>query len=159
MFNDRKAPRFNQRKFRKNIVSEDLWKRWKLETGYNVSFSDFKNIWNNIAISFIQNVLEERDGVKLGAGMGEIYIGFIPSLKSKIVDPKTSEEYKKEIKYENWDTSGKVGKIIYATRGRKYIYKTAGWWAFKASRIFKQATSKSLRTHPNRYKNSIEKRK
>lgn len=158
MFNNRTAPRFNARKFRKNIISEELYIKWKEQTGLELSFQEFKNIWNLIGDAITDGVTEERDGVALGASTGDLYIGYVPT-KKRPIDYKVSLQYEKAIKHENWNSSNKVGKIIYGTHDRKYIYRLSAWWAFKASRLFKNKVSAALTAYPQRYKNTIEKRK
>lgn len=158
MFNDLNAPRFNTRKYRHNIISKDLYNRWKDKTGYNITFSQFKKYWNLIGEKYSQKIISERDGVKVGTGLGDIYIGLIKNPKKEPIDKKLSVEYGKKIKYENWETRGQLGKIIYGTRGRKYIYRLHGYWMFSACRNLKRSASAALRTNSSKYKNSIEKR-
>lgn len=158
MFNDLKAPRFNPRKYRKNIVSEELYNKWKAKSEIDLSFSQFKAYWNMIAEKHVQKIIEERDGIKLGTGLGDIYIGLISKPKKEPIDNVLSIKYGKIIKHENWESSGKLGKIIYGTRGRKYIYRLHNYWMFTACRILKRQTSAALKANASRYKNSIEKR-
>lgn len=158
MYNNLKAPRFNARAFRENIVSEELYNQWKEQTGRTESFSEFKEVWEKIADSMVEFVIEERDGIKLAKGMGDIYIGYVPGAQKKFIDYQSTKEYGKTIYHENWNTNGKAGKIIYGTRKRKYLYRLSNWWGFKGCRNFTRAASKALKEFPERYKNSIEKR-
>ena len=158
MFNDLKAPRFNNRKYRQSVVTKDLYIKWKTDNNSNITFKEFKNYWYKIANKYIEKIIEERDGVKVGNGLGEIYVGFVKSTKGASIDYKLSKELNKKIKHENWDSSGKLGKLIYGTRNRKYIYRLHKYWSFVGCRNLKRLVSTSLKTHPERYKNSIEKR-
>lgn len=159
MFNDLKAPRFNPRKYRENILSKELYISWKAKTGRTESFSEFKAVWNKLAETIIETVIEERDGVRLPKGMGDKYLGYVPSTKKEFIDYQASAEHGKPIRHENWNSSGKPGKIIYGTRHRRYVHKLGGWWAFNPCRKFTRLASKAFRDNPERYKNSIEKRK
>jgi len=162
MYNDRKAPRFNPRLYRYNVISKELWKAWKKETGYKLTFSQFKNIWNAIGETITDSVSTSRDGVRLGGGLGDIYAAYVQGRnvenKQKPLDFKLSLEYDKEIRHQNWENSGKVGKIIYGTYKRPYIYKYATWYGFTGHRRFKNKMSKAFRETPSLFKNSIEKR-
>jgi hypothetical protein len=158
LFNDLKGPRFNRRKYRENIVSEELWKAWKETTGRKESFEEFRSVWHKIAEVMVDNIIEERDGIRMANGMGDVYLGYIPNIRKVMVDYKASMEYNKIIKHENWDSNGKVGKIIYGTSGRRYIFRLGGWWGFSACRNFKKRVINAFKTVPERYKNSIEKR-
>jgi len=158
MFNNRKAKRFNTRKYRENIISEELYKKWKEESGFDITFLQFKNYWKLIANEYVQAVLENRDGIRFGAGLGDIYIGYIVGSKIRPVDYVTSSLLNKKIYHDNFDSRGKLAKIIYATNKRPYIYRMHNFWAFTACRNFKNKVKESLRSFPERYKNSIEMR-
>lgn len=159
MFNDLKASRFNSRKYRENIVTEELWKEWKEKTGRTESFKEFRDVWHKIATNIVDNIVEERDGIRLPKGIGDMYLGFLPGSKKQFIDYQESLKYGKHIWHENWDTNQKAGKIIYGTRHRKYLHKLAGWWAFTACRNFKKRAVQAFKDNPTRYKNSIERRK
>lgn len=156
MFNDLSAPRFNTRKYRVNIVCKELYEEWKKKTGRTETFSEFKAIWNLIAEEHINQVIEERDGVKMAKGMGDIYIGYIPRVKKRFVDYKTSMEHNKKIYHENWDSNGKVAKIIHGTYRRKYTYRMNRWFGFNPNRAFKHKVIAALKAFPTRYKNTSE---
>lgn len=158
MFADLNAPRFSKRKYRENIVSKQLHKEWKESTGYDKDFSFFKQVWIKIAEKIAQKVLEERDGVRLGSGIGDLYVGLIPKTKRRPVDYKLSKELGKIVYHENWNTGGKLGKIIYATNGRPYAYKLCKYWWFIAHTTFKDACVLKLRENPENYKASQERK-
>lgn len=158
MFNDLKAPRFNPRKFRVNIVSEELYKSWKNRTGRTESFEEFKKAWEAIADTAIDIVLENPDGIRLPKAAGDIYLGYVPGATREFVDYQASKEYGSKVRHQNWHSNQKPGKIIYGTRNRKYIYRLSNWWSFKGCRVFTRSAAKSLKDNPERYKNSIEKR-
>lgn len=157
MFNDRKAPRFNNRKYRNNILSKELYKKWKSQNEIDISFLEFKQYWKLIADKFREKIVEERDGVKLPVGLGDMYIGYIPN-RPAAINHTLSAQYGKPIKYENWETSGKLAKIIWGTLDRKYIFKMATMWNFTAIRPFKSQVVTALKDNPARYKNTLEKR-
>lgn len=157
-YNDLKAPRFNPRKYRKIFVHQDLHKQWKEKTGRrDVPYSVFRGIWEMIADGIISTVQVERDGVRLDAGLGDLYIGYtILKGDKKAVDYKLSQEHGKTIYHDNWHTNGKTANIVYGTSNRKYIYKKRKIWSFDPSRDFARQVSQSARLYPDRYKNSQE---
>lgn len=156
MFNNRKAKRFNTRKYRENIVSESLYKSWKEKSEYDITFSEFKKYWKLIADEYVDTIINNPDGIRLGASVGDIYVGYIVGAKKRPIDYVTSSLLNKKIYHDNFDSSGKLAKIIYATNKRPYIYKMHRYWAFAACRNFKTLVKNGLRNHPERYKNSIE---
>lgn len=158
MFNDLNAPRFNDRKYRENIVSNDLYKRWKENNKTSkLSFIEFRNICWAINTEITDVITEEPDGVRLPMGMGDIYIGYVPRAL-KAIDYKASREYGKPIYHENWNSSGKLAKIIFGTNTRHYIFKRAWMWGFEACRPFARRVVQCLKDNPQIYKNTIEKR-
>ena len=158
MFNDLNAPRFNPRKYRLNIVSEESWRKWKNETGRKDSLIQFRAIWNAIALKNIHHVIEERDGVKLGNNMGDIYAGYVKTYPRKgDMDYKTSSILGITFNHENWHSNGKKIKIIYGKK-RKYIFKNSFLWGFIPHRNFERRIAAAIRENPENYKNTQEKR-
>ena len=159
MFNDLTAPRFNPRKFRLKIVSKESWIEWKRKTGRKDSWSVFKKTWDLIALKNIQKVIEERDGVKLGSNLGEIYAGYVKVRPRKgDLDYKTSLILGIQFNHENWHSNNKKIKIIYGTYKRKYVYKNSRFWGFIPQRNFDRNISKAVLENPENFKNSQEKR-
>ncbi len=158
MFVDLNAPRFNKRKYRENIVSKELYEEWKESTGYRQDFSFFKQVWAKIAEKIIQKTLEERDGVRLGGSIGDLYVGIIPKTKRRPIDYKLSKELGQIVYHENWNTNGKLGKIIYGTNGRPAMYRLCKYWWFIPNTRFKEHCVQKLRENPERYKHSIERK-
>lgn len=158
MLGDLKAPRFNKRKFRFNVINKDLFNEWKSSTGYKKDFAFFRQVWIKIAEKMIEKVLEERDGIRMGSGLGDIYVGMVPQCKKRAIDYKTSREIGKIVYHENWNTNGKLGKIIYATSDRPYAYRLCRYWGFIPHRLFKRKCVERLRENPENYKNSIERK-
>jgi hypothetical protein len=158
-FNDLTAPRFNPRKYRTIFVHTELYNRWKEKVGRrDCTYGEFRRIWELIAKEIISTVQSERDGVRLDAGLGDLYVGYTQPRESsrKPVDYKLSQELGKTIYHENWHSSGKMVNIIYGTSNRKYIYKKRKMWGFEPTRDFSRQVSKSTATFPDRYKNSQE---
>jgi len=162
MLADRKGPRFNARKYRKKIVTRELYKKWKDLTGHNLNFDTFKKIWKLIALQMQELALEDPDGIQLPEAVGTIYIGYINSRKRAIdynISRRVSAEAGKEIVvyYDNFHTNGKIGKIIYSACG-KYRLRTCMMWSFKPITPFEERTTKAFNENPERYKHSRQKK-
>lgn len=156
MFNDLKAPRFNPRKLRYNVVGIETYKKFKKEQKSSMSYSQFRTMWERIANQIMASVIDERDGVRI-RGLGDLYIGYTKT-KDKPIDRKLSEEYGKIIYHENWHTNGKVMKIIFGVSKRRYIFKRKYWWSFEGARDFVRNSSAAVKKDPLKYKDSQEKR-
>jgi hypothetical protein len=157
MIDKLKAPRFNTRKYRYNLLSKEIYKQWKQKSGSSLSFIEFKKRWKLIAAELTKQVIEERDGVQLPHGLGNIHIAFVPGMLAKPVDIKATREAGKVIYHQNWHTDRKVGKIVYTHGDYRYAHRLAGFWHFMGCRNFTRSVSKALSTYPHRYKNIYKK--
>lgn len=157
MKNDLKAPRFNTRKYRTNVITEDLYQRWKAKTGYTISYEQFKAYWKLLADGITSEVQRERDGVILPYYLGTLYIGWAPVNCKKAKDYKATNEAGTHIYQQNWHSNRKLGKIVYTRGNARYVHHLTGWWSFGACRNFSRAVSKSLKDNPSNYKNTYVK--
>lgn len=159
MFDDYSAPRFSSRKFRKNIIDKELYNKWKNsnDSYKEINFLTFKNYCYKILEAITNLISEERDGVRLPEGIGDIYLGYI-LYGNKKTNFSESKKYNLNVKFENWHTNGKSGKIIFGTKNRKYINHSSKLWSFVGSTNFKNLAHNSFLKNPERYKNSIERR-
>ena len=153
-FADLKGPRFNTRKFRKKIVTKELFKEWK-KTNPGITFDQFKYIWKMIAQEIQNTVITEPDGVMLPNGIGKVYTAYV-KMKEPGIDWKTSKEHDVLVTYENYHSYGKPGKIVYNPCS-KYKLSTCTMWNFKAITPFKEKVSQAFRERPEIYKNTAQK--
>jgi len=137
-----------------NLVKEayDIWyEKYK----YKFTYQQFLKIWEAICKDMYECVGEERDGVKLPHGLGEFYLGYIPtSLENKKSHFNKISKYSPEFK-----PFSKIIKLIYGTNHRKYIMEKADFWYFKPCRNFKNSYKIYIKNHPERYKISQEKKR
>lgn len=152
---DRKGPRFNTRTFRQKIVSKELYTKWKIKTGYSLSYDEFRAIWKGIAKEYQVCTIEGSNGVLMPYGIGELYIGWTKTL-NKVIDYNLSRIHNTRVYYENYHSYGKLAKIIYYACG-KYRLDTCKLWNFKPITPFKEYVSKTLMNSPEIYKNSRQK--
>lgn len=153
---DRKGPRFNLRKFRKKIVTRDLYRTWAIKTGSSIDFLTFKRIWRYIALEFQDVMLTESDGALLPNSIGQMYVGYVKT-KNRPIDYRLSREYNKAIYYENYHSYGNIGKVIYYPCGR-YSLSVCNLWNFTAITPFKEKVTQAFRDNPERYKHSRQKK-
>lgn len=152
---DRAGPRFNTRKFRQKIVSEEVYQKWKTETGMTHSFDEFKRMWSLIAKEYQLATVEGSNGVLMPYGIGELYIGWIRA-KERVVDYNLSRVHNTKIYFENFHSYGRLAKIIYHACGR-YKLDVCKLWNFTPITPFKKYVSNVLKTSPEIYKNSRQK--
>lgn len=153
-FADLQGPRWNMRKFRKKMISKELYKDWK-KNNPGITFDQFKHIWKLIATQMQLSIIQEPDGLQLPNGMGKLYVGYV-KLKNPGIDYKTSKEHGVIATFDNYHSYGKPAKIIYHPCG-KYKISTCNLWNFKAITPFRKRVSQTLRDRPEIYKNSTQK--
>jgi len=153
-FADLNGPRFNIRKFRKKIVTKELYKQWKKATP-GITFEQFKRIWSLIAQEIQESIVEEPDGLMLPNGIGKLYMGYV-RMKNTGIDYKTSKEHNTMVTYENYHSYGRPGKIIYHPCS-KYKLSTCSLWSFTAITPFKERASRAFVEQPEKYKSTSQK--
>lgn len=156
MFADRKAPRFNARKFRQRVITKELYEKWKEKSNYKLDFTTFKRIWKQIAQQMQIMALEDTNGIMLPEALGNIYIGWVKS-KKRPIDYKTSREVDQYTYYDNWHTDGKLAKIIYLACG-KYKIRGCRMWGFLPITPFKELVTRTVQENSDMYKHSKAKK-
>lgn len=148
---DLKAPRYRQRVL--DVITEDFFKEFKDQ------YPEYRSILNSelkdkirlINGTIWKTVIEERDGVELGSGLGYLFIGSCPKKKTSNTNYNLSKEYKKIIEHRNWESDMFVAKIFYTNYEQKYRFKHHELWGFKAVRDFKRTVSTVYPEDWNKY--------
>ena len=98
-----------------------------------------------------KTILNERYGVELPNGLGNIFIGSCYRKISKNTDYEKSIIYGKQIEVRNYDSDEYVAKIFYTNFEQKYRFKFHETWGFAGVREFKREVSKVYRENWNKY--------
>lgn len=149
---DLKAPRFRPKV--EGFLSDELITKFKEKHKRyaDVDKKTFKNIIKKFHEAVYQEVINTRDGVELPEALALICITSRSSSKSKSIDYHKSKQYGVAVTNKNWDTDGKIAKILYSTYGTKYQMKNRQFWGFIAARNFKRAVAKSYPENWTMYK-------
>jgi hypothetical protein len=140
---DLNAPRFRKKSHR--IESDEFLNEFKKKyPAYeDLDISTAKKIIKYANNKLWQAVLDNRSGVELPESLGFIFIGTCtPTERFKNIDFGKSIKYGKTITNRNWDSDGKIAKIIYTNYPVKYRVKDRQIWNFVPSRIFKRTVAK-----------------
>jgi hypothetical protein len=150
---DRKAPRFRRSKYRYTILNQHLHYNYLKENPEGIKdYSIYKNLIEDFNLLLGDEVVKNRDGVKLPMLMG---ILALCSFKPKRVLPlRWSDvgEHALKIKEMNIDTNGLACKIVYSMYGSKYKFAGSHMWRFEGHRDFKAKVSKAFRANYTTYK-------
>jgi hypothetical protein len=98
-----------------------------------------------------QAVIDNRDGLELLESLGNIFIGSCRAKEKDNVDYAKSKQYGVKVLHKNWDTEGKIGKIMYSNYGAKYRLKSSAIWVFKPCRHFSRDASKAFKANWQNY--------
>ena len=148
---DPSAPRFNKDRF--NIAHRDnsnFYRKLKetypeLKQYSNTQIGQFiKAINKRVA----QEVIDNRNGVKLPEGLGIIVGGACklnPETAMKNIDHATSRKLGKKVYYQNQISDQFVAKIKYSNELDKHMFDNYNMWCFDADRNLARAISNEFK--------------
>lgn len=147
---DVKGPRFRQSTV--NIVDDKFVKEFKLKYPKykDLTKVDINRIMKKYNQTVWREVIETRDGVQLPEGLGVLFIATCRSPKRQNIDFAKSKKYGVTVTNKNWETDGKLAKIIY-TSNTSFRFKNRECWGFVASRQFKRTLAKMYPENWNMY--------
>lgn len=149
---DKKAPRFRKSKYRYKVLNRDFHSRYVRIFNSNIDYDTFKSIIQDFNTEITNEVIENRDGVKLPAMMGVMALCSFKPKTNPPLDWKSVTEYNLKIKDLNLRTNELACKIVYSVYGSKYRFKHFHLWRFEGCRTFKTRVSEAFRNNFNKYK-------
>lgn len=151
---DRKAPRYREKTLTLLKTSTLNKFKEKFPKYKDLSFQDFKKIISTFNDSLAQGIMENRNGIELPNGLGNIFIGTCPKPKEKEnIDFASSIKHGVKVTHKNWDSDNNLMKIFYTNHNAKYSYGNKQAWAFKASRPFRKQASNYYKENWQKYIN------
>lgn len=152
---DINKPRFRQNKFFTQVVCEDtynLWKKDNPELAIKInSYNSFVKYWRYIADGIIKEVCNNTFGVKLPYYCGELSLKYIGA-DLKPTNIKKSLEIESKVEHLNWNSSEKVGKMVWNTERASRFNAMIKYYGFKGVRRFNVEVNKALNNHPEIFK-------
>jgi len=152
-----KAPDLNAPRFRPavyNAMNEDFFNRFrKKHPKYkNLRDPELRRILKTFNTVLYETVVDYRDGVKLPHNIGWLFVGSCKGSKKKNVDYAKSNKYGVLVTNKNWDSDGRLAKIIFTSYAPKYKMKNREYWGFIACRDFKRLVAKTYPENWNMYR-------
>lgn len=150
---DRKAPRMSKAEFTYDVLTKELYEKWKKENPKfkHFSFSQFEKEWLNIAQLIWKECSENTDGVRLPFFTGEIAVKYVTSYKQPI---DNNDNVPNEIAHLNWNSNGRLAKIVWTIQYSRKFNKYCRLFCFQAYREFQQRVSKALNETPEIFKHN-----
>lgn len=147
---DPKAPRMRKAKFSKQVVTQDLYKKFVEQfPEYNISWKEFYDMWAEIADTIRNESIFNPLGVKLGSYTGEIKLQYIP-YKFKAEDHNSSSELGEKVNHLNLISRGKVARIKWERRAAVKRNKMLQFFAFEPTRKLKDIAKKYTDANPEK---------
>ena len=151
-----KAPDLNAPRYRKkalSLLNADFYKEFKDK------YPQYKDLDNKILKEIIvtyngliwENVINEREGVEFPESLGYVFIGSCTSQTRFGADHNKSVQTGVKVKNLNWDTDGKLCKIVYTNYSFKYTFRFRDLWSFTAVRQFKRSVSHAYKEQWQKY--------
>lgn len=136
---DKNAPRLGKGDFSTQVITNDLWKRFreKYPEFSEIKDNDLNKRWLEIAETIREESLTNPLGVKLGSYMGELKYQYVPN-GFRANDKETSKEVGEKVNHLNITTKGKVAKIKWERRWASRFNKMLQFFAFKRSYLFSE---------------------
>jgi hypothetical protein len=150
---DRKAPRYRQSCAR--LLNQDTYQLFldKHPEEKDCDLELFKKVVKTFNGMLWQGVIDNRDGVELPDGLGNIFIGSCKTpVKRENVDVNTTINLGVKVINRNLASDGYLAKIFYSNHHNRFRFKYRNFWKFKGVRPFTSATSKAYRVDWPKYR-------
>lgn len=140
---DLTAPRFRISKYRYIALNQELFARFLEEhKNIQIDWSTFRNLIIAINEEFVDEVINNRDGVVLPKGLGRMYMCMFKPTKKLDYSPGLAQSLASD---------GLLGKIAWTHRDTRYKIDNARFYSFTAHRTFKRAAAHEFKTRPEFY--------
>lgn len=147
---DPKAPRMRKGQFSQQVVSKDLFKRFKEQfPEHEISWAEFYQCWSDIADVIREESINNPLGVKLGSYTGELKLQYLP-YKFKVEGYVDSQQVGEKVNHVNLLTKGKVARIKWERRWAVKRNKMLQFFAFEPTRKLKVIAKKYTDTNPDK---------
>lgn len=111
----------------------------------DISDKDIASIIKAFNEAVCNEIIETRDGIELPESLGYLIIVACQPKNTEMVDYAKSKKYGVKVLHKNWDTDGRLGKIVYSNASTKYKVKDREIWGFSPSREFSRNVSQVFR--------------
>lgn len=147
---DPKAPRMKKGKYSTNVVSHEVYNKFIAEfpNHSHLTFAEFRDLWEDIALTIRTEMISNPLGVKLPKYLGELKLQFLP-YKYKAVDQNTSAKYGRNINHLNIDEKGKVAKIKWERRIAVKFNRMLQFFAFEPYRRIQGMAKAHIDANPD----------
>lgn len=146
--NDKTAPRMKKGSFTKQVVTKELYRKWKEKhPEHNLDWTAFYKAWQDIAQTIREETISNPLGVKLQSYCGELKLQYLPH-KFESTDHGGSEEVGEKIKHTNLVTRGKVAKIKWERRWAVKFNKMLQFYAFEPTRELNKLAKDHVDSNP-----------
>lgn len=154
--NNLNAPRMKNAKYTSHLVTRELYDKWYENTEYKEinTYEKFLKYWDNIVEEAKTETTINPLGVRLGQDVGSLRLNYV----KKYTPPISEEESNRagtDLPALNWNTNGKLGKVVWTMQQVKYKNKRAKLYAFLPEREYsRDKAAKCFRETPEIYKDN-----
>lgn len=151
--NDRKAPRFGKKEFVHHVISKEFFKNWLKENPKysHFTYRVFLNHWDMITQEIHNEILMNPQGVRLPYYNGDMLLSYIHTNK-EIINPGVSDKIGKDIKFLNWNTDKKPGKVCWIIDHARKRNKWLKLFGGHIDRKLRIKAFNAFQTHPEIFK-------
>lgn len=139
---DVKAPRFKAN--RPGVLTNNFYKVFRKKFPKYSQYTDVELgiIIREFNIHLWQAGIDNRDGIELPEGLGNIFVGTCSKPKVKY-NSDFGASIKSEVltRLKNYESDGYLAKIFYTNYATKYLFAFREFWEFKGCRDFTRTVS------------------
>jgi hypothetical protein len=142
-----KAPDLNSPRYRPStfkVMRMELFRKFLTkypEYKWKYNYDDFEKMIVIFNEALCKEAMENRDGIELPEGLGNIFLGTCWKPKKDNINFKESVIQGRVITNHNHETDGKLCKIFYTNYKDKYKFVNRNLWMFKPSETFQKLGS------------------
>lgn len=152
-FNDRKAPRMRKGKFSIQVITRELWTKFRKDFPEykNKTDNELNSLWLDLADVIKEEIVTNPLGVKLGSYTGELKVQYLP-YKLESPNHAVSAELGEEVNHLGLITGGKTPKIKWERRWAVKFNKMLQFFAFDPHRDINRRLNDYLEKHPEQFR-------
>lgn len=142
-----RAPRMSTKNYSVQLVNRELYEDWKKESGYEIPWTDFLNVWHTICREIWETVATNQYGIRLPYYLGDLLVRYVKKYRPPI-DNGDSIEAQKPIECLNWHSNGKVAKVIWTIHYARRFNKSCRIMSFQPFYLMSRRVSEAVMDNP-----------
>jgi hypothetical protein len=151
---NRKKPRFRDNEFRTDLVKDLFYDRLKKDypdVAKKYTEREAKDIVHSLMRHYRETSVSNSMGIKLPKFCGDISVKYI-NVDKRPYDSKKSNKHNLPIEHLNWNSNGKLGKVVWEVSNYTFNNAMLPYFGFEGTRELVQTARDGMLNTPDIYK-------